>query len=849
MNNLELSNKESLSRAFDGDALAMQVWLDKYALKGPDGTLIEKFPAMMHFRMASVLAEAEAKTPLASWWTRDKLSPYGKKRFARHHTAADFYALFEDFKQIVPGGSMMANLGNPGYGSTSNCFFVALEDDSMEAIFKVGAQLASIFKYRGGCGINITPLRPREAAVHNSAKSSSGAVSFTPLFSEIARVVGQDGRRAAMMISISSDHPDVLEFIGSKRELNMVTGANISVQMSKAFMNAVETDSDYYLRWAPHVNTEIELEDIGLYRQVLKSMNLPYNKLVYLEDENIYLKKVKAKEVFRKLVESAHASAEPGILFWGTTLDYSLSSYYPRYREQGTNPCGEIPLADKDACRLFAINLAGIDMNNLYAIAYEQTVIADLSIDVEDERIQAILSKIGTKNSIEYQLWNSIKQIAKDGRRIGCGVTGLFEEIARIKYRHKDLTDEQILSHVEHIFFTKMRAELDATIDMAILKGSFKGYDPEESSEMLGHIQYKFPEQYKRMKKFGRRNVSFSTIAPTGTISILTGTTSGIEPLFAPYYIRRRKVATDSEKVDHIDVDGEKFTNHYVVHRGLVKFAKSQGYDINDPNINWEKIFNESPYKGYTAAEIPTYMRLKIQSIAQAYTTHSISSTLNLPENTTVDEVEEIFMKAFVLDLKGVTIYREGSRSGVLVSDKAETKVQFPQHDAPKRPNTLKGELHTVKAQGNTYAIIVGLLEGKPYEVFAALSNNYKPQTGTIVKVKRGIYRWVGADGSTIENLNTLSEFSTERLLTLTLSMLLRHGAKIPFVISVVKKADGNISSFTSAVCRVLSKYVQKEETGETCPDCGEKLIREAGCTKCTSCSYSICMIAYEIEN
>lgn len=974
---------ENLVKYFDGDTLAAQVWLDKYALKSEDGNPIEKLPSDMHMRMAHALAKAELKYSLPSKRIRKRLSDYGKTRFLDYYGVEGFYSLFDEFKYIVPGGSMMANLGNPAYGSTSNCFFIALENDSMESIFKVGAQLASIFKYRGGCGINISKLRPAGAYVHNSAKSSSGSVSFTPLFSEIARVVGQDGRRAAMMISLSSNHPDLLDFIKIKRNLNMVTGANISVQMTDTFLFAVKHEKDYFLRWHPILGTDFDLNKLYLSHTRLKDMHLPYNKLVFLSDEGVYIKRINAKEVYTELVKSAHLSAEPGILFWDTTLNYSLSSYYPRYREEGTNPCvtpdttiltktgfvtigsvigqeieiwnghewtmvrpfktsdlekvylitfsdgnslkctnyhefimkdltrkqlkdcnindklaefsypdgkiindlvivsiieagfsdtycltdeknhsclfnhvmtgqcGEIPLADKDACRLFAINLGGsnITATLLYKLAYDQVVIADLSIDVEDERIQKILNKIGNKSSIEYQLWQSIQQTAKDGRRIGCGITGLFEEIANQLERNPNLTQDQILEHIETIFQIKMEAELDATIDLAILKGAFKGYDKKESSYMLDHIKDTFPMQYKRMLKYGRRNVSFSTIAPTGTISVLTGTTSGIEPLFAPYYIRRRKVNNTSEKADSVDVDGEKFTNHYVVHRGLVKYAKSKGIDTSDPNINWENIFNNSPYKDYIASKIPIDIRLKIQSIAQEYTTHSISSTLNLPENTNIEDINTIFEKAHSYNLKGVTVYREGSRNGILVTQDTPNKVKFPQYDSPKRPNSLEGELHITKAQGDTYAIIIGLLDNKPYEIFAALSQQYKPQKGRIIKVKRGVYKWIGNDGSVIENLNTLSEFSTERALTLLVSMLLRHGAKIPFVVNVVKKTDSNIISFNSAICRILSKYIQKGETGEVCPECGEKLIRESGCTKCTSCSYSICMIVYETKN
>ena len=851
----DASDWNNLVDYFKGDTLAAQVWLDKYALKDEEGFPIEYTPKDMHLRMANEFAKAEANLPGIGLFDKKKLSPHGQKRFSLQRDSEYFLAFLEDFNMIVPGGSVMANLGNPKFGSTSNCFFVALEDDSMESIFKVGAQLASIFKYRGGCGINISPLRPADSKVNNSAKTSSGAVSFMPLFSEISKVVGQEGRRAAMMISINVQHPDVLEFILSKRELEKITGANISVQLTDEFMYCVRKQRDFYLRWSPKDKADCNLAKLDLSDVELDSRNLQYNQLVYLPEKDVYVKRVKAVYIYKQLIESAYLTAEPGILYWSKTLNYSLSSFYTKYRELGTNPCGEIPLADKDACRLFAINLGKIDLNKLYEIAYEQVVMADLLIDLEDGRIDKILHKIGNRNSIEFQLWRDIQLMAKEGRRLGCGITGLFEAVAhKLIAVFPKVSTTDIYHFIENIFKTKMRAELDATIDLSVIRGPFVGYSKHEQSDLVTFIAETFPEQYARMCKYGRRNVSFSTIAPTGTISVLTGTTSGIEPLFAPFYTRRRKVDNATENVDSIDVDGAKFTNHAVVHRGLIEWAEKHchvGTDKDTKSISWEEIFKLSPYYGYTSAEIDITQRLTIQSIAQQYTTHSISSTLNLPKETSVEDINNIFTRAHRFGLKGVTIYRDGSRNGILVTDSSkETTNVFQSHDAPKRPKTLVAESFVIKVSGIAYAVIVGLLENKPYEIFAAICpQGFKSQVGSVTKVKRGIYSWTGINGDVVENLNTLSEFSTERAATLYISMLLRTGAKLPFVVDVAKKADGNIVSFTSAICRVLSKYIQKEETGEICPKCGEKLIRDAGCVRCTSCSHSLCMIAYETKN
>lgn len=851
----DASDWNSLVDYFKGDTLAAQVWLDKYALKDEEGFPIEYTPKDMHLRMANEFAKAEANLPGIGLFDKKKLSLHGQKRFSLQRDSEYFLAFLEDFNMIVPGGSVMANLGNPKFGSTSNCFFVALEDDSMESIFKVGAQLASIFKYRGGCGINISPLRPADSKVNNSAKTSSGAVSFMPLFSEISKVVGQEGRRAAMMISINVQHPDVLEFILSKRELEKITGANISVQLTDEFMYCARKQRDFYLRWSPKDKADCNLAKLGLSDVELDSMNLQYNQLVYLPEKDVYVKRVKADYIYKQLTESAYLTAEPGILYWSKTLNYSLSSFYAKYRELGTNPCGEIPLADKDACRLFAINLGKIDLNKLYEIAYEQVVMADLLIDLEDKRIDKILHKIGNRNSIEFQLWRDIQLMAREGRRLGCGITGLFEAVAhKLIAVFPKVSTTDIYHFIENIFKTKMRAELDATIDLSVIRGPFVGYSKHEQSDLVTFIADMFPEQYTRMCKYGRRNVSFSTIAPTGTISVLTGTTSGIEPLFAPFYTRRRKVDNATENVDSIDVDGAKFTNHAVVHRGLIEWAEKHchvGTDKDTKSISWEEIFKLSPYYGYTSAEIDITQRLTIQSIAQQYTTHSISSTLNLPKETSVEDINNIFIRAHRFGLKGVTIYRDGSRNGILVTDSSKEATNvFQSHDAPKRPKTLVAESFVIKVSGIAYAVIVGLLENKPYEIFAAMCpQGFKSQVGSVTKVKRGIYSWTGINGDVVENLNTLSEFSTERAATLYISMLLRTGAKLPFVVDVAKKADGNIVSFTSAICRVLSKYIQKEETGEICPKCGEKLIRDAGCVRCTSCSHSLCMIAYETKN
>ena len=838
---------------FNGNTLAAEVWDTKYRYN------TENSPIDTIDRIATAFYKQAIKTPKLRKRTLRKLSKYGQQKFANLPTKEEITKLLDGFQGIIPGGSILANLGTNKYSSTSNCFYVELEDDSMESIFKLGAQLASIFKYRGGCGIDITKLRPNGAVVNNAANTSSGAVSFMPLFSEIARVVGQDGRRAAMMISLSIDHPDALAFIKIKQNLEAVTGANISLKITDEFYQAVQRNSTNYIQYWNSKGTIYSQEELFQLLQVYDIDSLQLNQLYTLELPNntcLYYKLINPVELYNEFIHANHTSAEPGLLFWDKMLDYSMSSYYPEYKEKGTNPCSEIPLADKDACRLFAVNLMGLFtqsrfetveemFTHLYKLFYEQTILANYLVDIEVEHIDKILNKIGNKHSIEYQLWRDIKAMTQSGRRIGCGLTGLLDWLiyTHMHYWNEKLDFKTAEELTKILFETKLKAELDASIDLAIVYKPFKGYTNKETSKFITMLKHEFPEQYARMCKYGRRNVSLSTVAPTGTISILGQCSSGIEPVFAPYYIRKRKVG-NTEPYDSVDVDGEKFKHYTIVHPGLERWASDK---FN--HTNWEEIYKQSPYYQLSAGEIPLDFRLKLQTIAQRYTSHAISSTINLPQDTTVDTIKQIYDKAFTSNLKGLTIYREGSRQGILVT--SETTSTFKQYDAPKRPKVLQGDIYTIRVKGVNYVIVIGLYQQKPYEIFAAENTRViASQKGKIIKLSKGIYKWEGENGEVIDNLNELSEDSAERATTIYLSMLMRQGAKMAYIIKAAKKADGNIITFTSAICRILGKYIPQEVQGESCPDCGSKLIREAGCKKCSNCAYSLClMITHEIKN
>ena len=528
----------------------------------------------------------------------------------------------------------------------------------------------------------------------------------------------------------------------------------------------------------------------------------------------------------------------------------------------------------KDSCRLSAVNLyslvnnpfasnAYLDEDLLYEVCYEQLVLSDNLIDLEIEAIDRILTKINPNyNSLkayedfeldgqteEFKLWWEVRTMGLKSRRVGNGFTALGDMFAALGIKYGNNTSKEMLKRVMYI---KEQAELDATIDLALMRGKFADYDSsKEYSPFYERLSKDYPTQYERMCKYGRRNISWSTVAPTGTVSLMTRTTSGIEPLFMPYYTRRVK----DENGTFLGTDGNLYKEYLVVHPKLQEyFIQKGGVITEDITVgDWEDIFKSSPYYNSCAGDIPWKDRLEIQAIVQAHTTHSISSTLNLPAETTIEEVNEIYLEAYKLGLKGITIYRDGCRDGVLVdsSAKSTTSSSFEEVSAPKRPKQLSAQLHQRRVKGISYIVVVGLLEGKPYEIFCQQSvTNFdysKYAEGFIIKIKRGVYEYVAYEENRLVVKIPLQENTLEeKTHALFLSMLLRHRAPVAEVIKVAKKIDDNISSFTSAICRVLSMYIPKEEVkGEVCPDCGSKLQHEAGCVKCTNCTYSKCLFIY----
>lgn len=833
---------------FKGDELAASTWRNKYAAEN------EQTPDDTHRRLAREFARVEDNYRWKS--NIDKvfsdLSNYGYQRPNLNEEA--IYQLFKDFKYIIPGGSVMSGAGTGQLVSLSNCFVIGSPKDSYAEIMKTRSQQAQLMKRRGGVGYDLSQLRPRGAKVNNAAKSSTGAASFMDVCSDITNEVAQNGRRGALMLSMSINHPDIEEFITKKQDLTKVTGANISVKVTDEFMQAVIEDKDYWLRYP------IDCPNF----EMLYSDNFEYNVL-YSTDRG-HIKKVRARELWNTLMHCAWNTAEPGIMFEGAMHNYSPDGIYPDFKMIGTNPCGEIPMGPFDSCRLIHINLssyiidpftdkAHIDEELLYMHSYEAMRLADDLVDLEIEAVDRIINTVkNDTDDTEFKLWSRIKETAIQGRRAGLGFTGLADAIAMLGLKYD--SDEGI-QKVEQLMKIMFKGQLDSNIDMAVERGKFPVCNTSVEFENVryegGNLWYKklakdFPSECTRILKYGRRNISWSTVAPTGTVSIMAGTSSGIEPVFMPFYQRKRKCMDAKDRVDYVDKVGEKYTLFTVVHPNLKKWAVTtlnySEEEVNDWSIEvWHEVWKESPYYGSTAPEIDWRQRVKLQGVVQKYITHSISSTVNLAKETTEEEIADIYIESWKQGLKGITIYRDGCREGVLT--KVEKPTTITDRQAPKRPKELEADAYLIKAKGEQFIILVGMLEGKPYEIFAFRPRNpisFKPHKGIITKVSKMHYSFT-SDIFHIDNLELANENVEENAATLYSSMLLRHGVNIKYIVKTAKKVNDNISSFSSAMCRVLSKYIPNEEIkGEVCPDCGGTLVREGGCIHCKDCGYSKCL-------
>jgi len=833
---------------FNNDELAATSWMKKYAMRDANGNFLEKSPADMHRRMAKEFARIE--DTFKQQKIEGELSEYGKKR--SFLSEDKIFDLFDGFKYVVPQGSVMAALGNKNIiASLSNCVVIPPVYDSYGGIMHTDEQLVQLFKRRCGVGVDISKLRPKDSHVSNSAGSTTGAVSFMNRFSNTTREVAQNGRRGALMLTIDIAHPDAEDFVLIKQDLTKVTGANVSVRLSDEFMQAVVNDAEYTQRWP--IDSE----------------------------KPKYTKTIKARDLWNTIIECAHNTAEPGLIFWDRQHKYSTSSVYPEFKNDSTNPCSEIAMQGGDSCRLIAVNLysfvknpftqkAAFDFDKLYEVVYEAQRLNDDLVELELEAVGRILDKINSDKEPDFikrtekEIWELLRDTGKKGRRTGLGFTALADTLAALGFAYS--SDESLL-FVDEMMKTKCRAEFDSSIDMAIERGKFAAWDTryENLSEFIQMLQKELPDVYTRMMQYGRRNISLSTVAPTGTLSMLTQTSSGIEPVFSLGYKRRRRVnANDSNvNISFIDDMGDAFEEFDVWHHKLQNWM----------HITGETDVNKSPYAGSTSAEIDWIKRVKMQAVIQKYTTHSISSTINLPTDVSVEKVGEIYIDSWKEGLKGITVYREGSRSGVLVSSDTKKEDNKPATDinmiseetisishAPKRPKRLEADIIRFQNEYDKWLAVVGLLNGKPYEIFTgkmedAFNLPIYVNKGWVVKNRdeenqktRYDFQYMDKEGYrvTIEGLSR--SFDKEYWnYAKFISGVLRHGMPINYVVNLINGLnlyDDNINTWKNGVARALKKYIPDGTAiDKECPNCGDPdgLIYEEGCLRCKNCGYSKC--------
>ena len=849
---------------FENDELAYDVWKSKYQLNNE--TLDEFFE-----RIAKEFARLD-NFKNAENIDISKLSHYGQERLKQDRYKS-FYNLFKDFKYIIPGGSVLAGLGSGKPVSLSNCF-VLKTGDSVEEIFDTASNMSQIYKRRGGVGVDLSSLRPNGAGVNNAAKTTGGVVPFMDLYSQVTTTIGQNGRRGALMLSIDINHPDSPNFITSKQNLTKITGANISVKLNDEFKKAVENDEDYILRWP----CNFDLNSLVLKNQE-EIKEYSYNELKEI-GVGLYIKRVKAKELWDSIIQCAWNTAEPGILFWDTILDNDPASVYDKYRAISTNPCGEIPLSPYDSCRLIASNLyslvdnpfttnATISEDKAYSVFYEAQIIGDILVDLELEHVQRIIDSTQGK---EKELWENIKEIGQSGRRTGVGILGLGDMYAALDLPYGD--EES----TEYIMRLKQEAELDASIDLAVINGAFPDYDYDleytdnEDDITIGNnkwykfLQKEFPMEYLKMIEFGRRNISFSTIAPTGTISILAGTSSGCEPVFSLYYTRRKK-CNPGETPDFIDDNGIGFRNFNVIHPKLAIWYLSmdrhslskESYQKSDlekmSKEELDDLIELSPWYNNTAGDLIPELRVNTQAILQKYTTHSISSTVNVEEDVDTKFIRDIYEDSWNNNLKGITVYRNNCRSGILVKEEKPKEITLT-----TRPTELECKVEQFKNEKKDWIAIVGLLNSKPYEIFTGPKDvDVFPlpsvvEKGVVIKVPipgekaRYDFRYVDAYGYT-NTLGGLSRVFDKEYWNYgrLISGYLRSGIPIEQVIKIVDGltfTNKGLNNWKSGVIRSLKQFIPDgtKAHGETCENCGgTNVVYEGGCKICRDCLSSKC--------
>tara|TARA_R110000868_G_scaffold343120_3_gene604182 strand:+ start:55315 stop:57867 length:2553 start_codon:yes stop_codon:yes gene_type:complete len=824
---------------FKGDDLAAKVWVNKYALKDSDGNIYELTPDDMHRRIAKEVARIEQKYP----------NPLNE---------GEVFDLIKNFKYIVPQGSPMAGIGNPfQIASLSNCFVIGTDgkSDSYGGILKIDQEQVQLMKRRGGVGHDLSHIRPKKSPVKNSALTSTGLVPFMERYSNTTREVAQDGRRGALMLSVSINHPDAEDFIDAKMEQGKVTGANVSVRMDDDFMRAIESGEPYTQKFPVH------------------------------SPNPILSKTIDAKKLWGKIVHNAWQSAEPGILFWDTIIRESVPDCYSDlgYKTVSTNPCGEIPLCPYDSCRLLAINLFSyVDQPftdkasfnfELFKkhIAAAQRIMDDI-IDLELEKVDVILEKIKADpeleetKAVEYNLWKNIKDKAENGRRTGIGITAEGDMLAALGLRYgSDKANKFSIEVHKTIALEAYRASVHTAKD----RGAFQIFDAEreKNNPFILRLKEADDKLYYEMLEFGRRNIALLTIAPTGTTSLMTQTTSGIEPVFLPVYKRRRKVNPNDKdaRVDFVDEVGDSWEEYVVFHHKFKQWMSVKGIDTekNYTQEELQKIVEQSPYYKATSNDVDWLSKVRLQGAVQKWVDHSISVTINLPNDVSEELVGKLYLEAWKEGCKGVTVYRDGSRSGVLISNESknsendESLTIFP----TKRPQILEADVVRLQNNKEKWIAFIGLINDQPYEIFTGMADDEDGiliprwvNDGVIIKSRnedgssRYDFQYKNKRGykTTIEGLS--HKFNPEYWnYAKLISSTLRHGMPIVKVVDLINSLQldsESINTWKNGVARALKRYVEDgtEAKGQKCDSCNSKnLIYQEGCLTCKDCGSSKC--------
>ncbi|MGW1455440.1 adenosylcobalamin-dependent ribonucleoside-diphosphate reductase [Salegentibacter agarivorans] len=825
---------------FKGDDLAARVWVNKYALKDSQGNIYELTPNDMHRRIAKEISRVEQRYP----------NPMSED---------EVFDLIKDFKYIVPQGSPMAGIGNPyQIASLSNCFVIGNDgdSDSYGGIMKIDQEQVQLMKRRGGVGHDLSHIRPKGSAVKNSALTSTGIVPFMERYSNSTREVAQDGRRGALMLSVSINHPDSEDFIDAKMEQGKVTGANVSVRIDDEFMRSVKEDRNYVQKYP-----------------------------IFSENPK-KSKEIEANKLWKKIVHNAWKSAEPGILFWDTVINESVPDCYADlgYKTVSTNPCGEIPLCPYDSCRLLAINLFSYVENpftkeasfnfELFKkhIAAAQRIMDDI-IDLELEKIDAILAKIeadpeGSEiKGVEYNLWKNIQTKAKEGRRTGIGITAEGDMLAAlgIKYGSDEGVDFSVKIH-KHIAIEAYRASVYAAKE----RGAFGIFDSEREKENPFILRLKEADEklYYDMLEYGRRNIALLTIAPTGTTSLMTQTSSGIEPVFMPVYKRRRKVNPNDKdsRVDFVDEVGDSWEEYVVFHHRFKEWMKVNGHEITDDYTQAEldKLVKASPYYKATSNDVDWLSKVRMQGAVQKWVDHSISVTINLPNDATEELVGQLYLEAWQAGCKGVTVYRDGSRSGVLISNEEKKEEAEEENNTPfptTRPQSLTADVVRFQNNKDKWIAFIGLIDDRPYEIFTGFADDEEgillPRwvtEGTIIKARnedgtsRYDFQYENKRGykTTIEGLS--HKFNPEYWnYAKLISTTLRHGMPIEKVVDLISSLQldsESINTWKNGVARALKRFIADGTVAkkQKCTNCNSSnLIYQEGCLTCQDCGSSKC--------